>query len=176
MTVDAPYFILETERLVLRRQQAADVSFLTDLWTDPDVTRYLGGPRERGWLQAEFEESAANPFAHPHDLWPVLEKGTGLGVGHCGLLEKEVEGEAEIELNYIFAASAWGKGYAVEMGRALRQYAFEVEGLDRLIALIDPANAASERVAAKIGMHYERDVVRSGGVLRKLYVVETSGS
>jgi len=173
MSVGDPYLILETERLVLGRQQAADVSFLTDIWADPEVTRYLGGPRERGWLQSEFGQTAANPFAHPHDLWPVFEKETGRGVGHCGLLEKEVDGKAEIELNYIFAASAWGRGYATEMGRALAQLAFETEGLERLVALIEPANESSERVAIKIGMRFVKDVARSGGALRKLYAIDS---
>jgi ribosomal-protein-alanine N-acetyltransferase len=170
MGADDPDLILETERLILRRQRADDVSFLTDLWADHDATRYLGGPRERGWLQAELEESAANPTAHAHDLWPVLEKATGRGVGHCGLLEKEVDGAAEIELNYVFAASAWGRGYAAEMGLALTRFAFETDGLERVIALIDPGNESSERVAIKIGMRFERDVVRPGGAL--LYALE----
>jgi RimJ/RimL family protein N-acetyltransferase len=38
---------LETERLILRVQQARDVPYLVDLWADPEVTRYLGGPRDR---------------------------------------------------------------------------------------------------------------------------------
>ncbi len=164
--------ILETGRLVLRYQQAADVEFLVDLWTDPQVTRYLGGPRDRDWLQSVFEETVKNPSAERYDLWPVIEKKSGLLVGHCGLLDKEVEGRPEIELTYILAASAWGRGYATEMGQALKQHAFEKLGIGRLIALIEPENAASERVALKLGMRLEKEVIRPGGELRKVYVVE----
>ena len=166
--------ILETPRLILRRQQASDVTPLVDLWADPDVTRYLGGPRDRDWLRGVFEETAEAPFAEQYDLWPVVEKATGKVVGHCGLLEKEVEGKTEIELTYVFARSAWGKGYATEIGRALRDYAFEALGIGRLIALIEPENVASERVARKVGMRFDRQVERPGGALRKVYVVEAA--
>ncbi len=165
--------ILETERLILRLQRSADVEGLVDLWSDPAVTRYMGGPRERDWLRTEFEEVGRNPTAEQYDLWPVLEKESGQLVGNCGLLEKEVAGKAEIEMVYVFAASVWGKGYATEIGEALIRHATEVMGLERLISLIEPENAASERVAQKVGMHFDREVQRPGGSMRKVYVIES---
>ena len=147
---------------------------LVDLWADPDVTRHLGGPRDRDWLRGVFEETACAPFADRYDLWPVVEKETGKVVGHCGLLEKDVEGEAEIELTYVFSRSAWGKGYATEIGRALRDHAFDKLRIGRLIALIEPENVVSECVARKIGMRFDREVIRPGGALRKVYVVEAA--
>jgi [ribosomal protein S5]-alanine N-acetyltransferase len=165
--------ILETERLILRRQRAEDIEALVGLWSDAEVTRYLGGPREQDWLRKEFEAVGRNPEAEPFDLWPVIEKETGVLVGHSGLLEKEVAGKSEIELSYFFAATAWGQGYATEIGRALIQYAFDELDIVRLIALIEPDNAASERVACKIGMHFDREVERPGGALRKVYLIES---
>lgn len=163
--------ILETERLLLRRQQASDIEFLTDLWSDPQVTLYLGGPRDRDWLRSIFQETAQDPYAEPFDLWPLVEKASSQVVGHCGLLDKEVAGKMEIELNYILTPMAWGKGYATEIGQALKQWAFETIGVERLIALIEPENEPSERVAVRLGMRLEREIVRPGGV-RKVYVVE----
>lgn len=165
--------ILETERLILRLQRPADIDALVDLWSDPAVTHYMGGPRERDWLRTEFEEDGRNPAAEQYDLWPVIEKGSGQLVGNCGLLEKEVAGKAEIELVYVFAACAWGNGYATEIGMALIRHAFETLGLERLIALIEPENAASERVAQKVGMRFDREVRRPGGAIRKVYVIES---
>ncbi|MBA7556411.1 hypothetical protein ES705_49119 [subsurface metagenome] len=88
------------------------------------------------------------------------------------MLDKEVEGKTEIELTYIFASPAWGKGYATEIAQSLKQYAFKKLGIERLIALIKPENAASERVAVKIGMIMEKKVIRPGKVVRKMYVIE----
>lgn len=167
--------ILETARLTLRVQRASDVASLVDLWADPNVTRYLGGPRDRAWLRSAFEETAEDPYAERYDLWPVIERESGHLVGNCGLLEKEVEGRTEIELIYVLTPSAWGKGYATEMGRALKRHAFEEMGIRRLIALIEPENEASEQVAIRIGMRLEREVVRPGGEVRRVYAVERGG-
>jgi ribosomal-protein-alanine N-acetyltransferase len=163
---------LETERLRLRPMRAGDVVDLVRLWADPEVTRYMGGPREEAALHEIFSEELGRPPPEADDLWPVEEKATGQVVGHCGLLEKEVDGKAEVELVYVFARPAWGKGYGTEMAGALKEHALVVMGLERLIALIDPGNAASEQVAIKVGMTLERETVRPGGKMMRVYVVE----
>jgi len=164
--------ILETPRLRLRRTRLADVPALVALWLDPEVTRHMGGPREESMLTKVFEEAAENPFAEPYDLWPVEEKTTGEVIGDCGLLSKEIEGVNEIELVYVIARSRWGRGYASEIAEALVHHAFEAHGLRRLVSLIEPENAGSERVARKVGMRLERAVLRPGGARRLLYAVE----
>jgi ribosomal-protein-alanine N-acetyltransferase len=167
-----PSTVLETERLLLRGQSASDLPFLIDLWTDPDVTSYLGGPRKRQRLEADLREGSCEPPAGSHDLWPTVERATGRPVGHCGLLRKEVEGREETDVIYVLARTAWGRGYATEVAQALGGYAFSTLGDQRLIALIDPENLASERVAVKIGMRLERTIPRPGGSVRRLYAVE----
>lgn len=44
-------------------------------------------------------------------------------------------------------------------------------GIGRLVALIEPQNGASERVAVKVGMRLEQEVIRPGGEVRKVYAV-----
>jgi [ribosomal protein S5]-alanine N-acetyltransferase len=166
--------ILETERLRLRYLEPGDVSAVVDLWLDPDVTFYMGGPRDRDIVTANITATAKNPTAEKYDLWPVEEKaGSGL-IGYCGLLDKEVDGKIEFELVYLFAKNAWGKGYATEIAAGIKEYAFKKMGLVRLISLIEPENEASERVAVKVGMRLEKEVVRPGGALRRVYVVEAA--
>lgn len=160
---------IETERLTIRDLQPDDVDALVALWTDPDVTAHMGGPRDEAELRGLLEADLASPSADPFDLRPVVEKATGRVIGDCGLLEKEVDGQAEIELVYVIAKSAWGKGYATEAALALRDHAFGRMGLTRLISLIEPGNAASERVALKAGLRYEKDVVRPSGKLMRVY-------
>jgi RimJ/RimL family protein N-acetyltransferase len=74
----------------------------------------------------------------------------------------DIAGRPEIELGYRLARLAWGRGYATEAAHAVRDLAFTTLGLKRLIAMIDPANGASIRVAEKIGMQYEKDIVFGG--------------
>lgn len=163
--------ILETPRLILRLQQASDIDFLVELWADPQVTAYLGGPRDREWLRGELHQAAQHPAAQKYDLWLLLEKPAMKPVGHCGLLEKESEGTAEIELTYVLAPPVWGMGYATEIARALKLYAFDTLGVDRLVALVHPGNQASEQVAIRAGMRLEKVAERPGGAMRRLYAV-----
>ena len=162
---------IETERLLLRTLERADAEPLARLWSDAAVTRFMGGPRDEETIRRMMEEEAGSP-TRMDDLWPVVEKATGKVIGHCGLLRKEVDGQEEVELVYVLATSAWGRGYASEIASALRDYAFKQAGLTRLIALIDPQNAPSERVAIRVGMHREKETLRPGDKVMILYAVE----
>jgi ribosomal-protein-alanine N-acetyltransferase len=163
---------IETDRLLLRDLREDDLDALAALWTDPDVTRYMGGPRDPARIHDMLAEDLPADPPDPFALWPVIEKATGRIVGHCGLLEKEVDGRDEVELTYVFARSAWGQGYATEIAAALRDYAFGRLGLARIVSIIDPENAASQRVAVKVGMRYAKDTLRSDGMTRRIYLME----
>jgi ribosomal-protein-alanine N-acetyltransferase len=161
--------LIETERLVIRDLGISDVEALARTWCDPDVTRFMGGPRDAAEVRRILAEDARSTSPPAMDLWPVLEKRSGQVVGQCGLLEKEVDGQAEVELVYVLARAAWGRGYATEAAAAIQGYAREHLGLQRLIALIDPENGASERVALKVGLRLERKTLRHGGKLMCVY-------
>ena len=160
---------LETERLLLRSLQSTDIITLADLWSDFEVTRFMGGPRDYQTtlkiLQEDLDQNPASIF----DLWPVVEKITGQLVGHCGILDKEVDNREEFELVYVFAKSVWRKGYATEIASSLKEYACEPLGLNRMIALIDPMNPASSNVARKIGFQYEKDTIRPEGKVMQVF-------
>lgn len=166
------YRILETERLLLRYQTHTDIEFLVALWSDPKVVEYVGGVREEGFLKNEFTQTAMNPFAEKYDLWVVCDKHTGKPIGHCGYIDKEIDGETEYELNYMIDASAWGNGYATEIALALKDYAFDTLGLHRIVAIILPENTASLRVAQKIGMRVDKEIMRPDAEIKKLCVLE----
>lgn len=161
---------LETQRLLIRDLKGQDIPALVRLWIDPDVTRYMGGPRDETGLRASLEEDAA-AVPHAFDLRPVVDKASGEVVGHCGLLEKLVDGAPEIELVYVFAKAAWGRGLATEAANRLRDHVFADNGVRRLIALIDPANVASARVAAKTGFAFEKTTVRPEGKEMQVYAL-----
>lgn len=84
-------------------------------------------------------------------------------IGYCGLTHfSDIEGQPEIEVGYRLARAWWGQGFATEAARGVRNYAFHSLGLSRLVSLIEPSNTASLRVAAKLGMHREREVMLPG--------------
>ena len=73
----------------------------------------------------------------------------------------------------IFSTIYWGKGLATEAAIATRDYAFARLGITRLISIIDPENVRSIRVAEKIGMQYEKDVVFQSLPVR-IYAIDKS--
>ena len=76
-------------------------------------------------------------------------------IGRIGLLYPE--GWPGLEVGWLVARSHWGQGLATEGGRAALDYAFETVGAERVISLIRPDNAASIRVAEKLGETRERE-------------------
>lgn len=132
----------------------------------------MGGPRGYDAVLATLSEDAALDEPPVFDLWFVQERETGRLVGHRGLPDKEVEGREEVELVHVIARNAWGRGYATEAATAIRDFALRELDQPRLVALIDPENAASERVAQKAGFGFEREVARPDGKTKRLYAFE----
>ena len=144
---------LSTERLVLRPLRPADVEACFALYADPEVTRYLGWTcPDRAAYGELFETALARHAALPagEGVWGAEERETGL---LCGIfILKGLEGRPEIEIGYHLARNAWGRGLATEGSRELLRYAFADLGLDRVICLVDPANARSAAVAGRLGL------------------------
>ena len=65
------------------------------------------------------------------ELWPMVLKESGELIGHCGPLKKAVDGQMELELVYVLAQAARGKGLATEAALAPRDHAFGALGRRR---------------------------------------------
>jgi [ribosomal protein S5]-alanine N-acetyltransferase len=162
-----------TERLSLLPVAATEVEHAVRLWTDPVVTRHIGGPRSPEPVREHFQRAAADPEAvYQEDgdrWWSIFRRDTDEWIGLCALLGKEIAGRSEVELGYFFLPHAWGHGFAAEAAACLATCAFEDLAIPSLIALIDPQNARSVGVAVHIGMTLEASIPRPGGHVRKLY-------
>jgi ribosomal-protein-alanine N-acetyltransferase len=163
---------LVTKRFFVRSLKTEDVQALAKLWTDPDVTRFMGSPRDYEEVYEQLMEDAHLLPPPKFDLWVVIEKATRDIIGHCGILDKDIDNNREFELVYVIDKPSWGKGYATEIATAIRNFAFHELGLNRIVSLIDPANQASSRVAIKVGLKYEKAVVRPGDKIMHLYSLE----
>jgi RimJ/RimL family protein N-acetyltransferase len=156
--------IVETARLVLRHFRISDLEAMLILFGDAEVMRYGDGAQSpqwvRSWLRRRLDEAHQHSGIGP---WAVIEKASSETIGYCGLFYfPDINGQAETEIGYRLARPFWGRGYATEAARAVRDYAFSTLGISRLITIIDPHNVASIRVAEKIGMRYEQDVIFDG--------------
>ncbi len=150
---------LETKCLVLRPMLEADLDALHLIFTDPRVMAAFDHPlftREQmqGWLQRNLDHQNR----HGYGLFSVILKETGELIGDCGLEQMEDQGAAE--LGYDFRSDYWNQGYATEAAVAVRDHAFDVLGLPKLISLIRVGNLASKRVAEKVGMTLAEEFTR----------------
>lgn len=157
--------VLETDRLILRRLTRADLDDLYALYRDPEVRKYF----PEGALTYEQTREELDWFIEVYygeygfGLWAAIHKATGEFIGRCGLIPWTLEGRSEVEVAYMLAKAYWGQGLGTEAARAIRDYGFEQLGFDRLICLIDAGNRASIRVAEKIGMRFEKEIIDDQG-------------
>ena len=89
-------------------------------------------------------------------LYLVKLKETAESIGMCGLIKRDTL--EDVDIGYAYLPRFWSKGYAVEAAQAVKEYAKNVVGLNRLVAIVDPENAGSMRVLEKIGLQFERMV------------------
>jgi ribosomal-protein-alanine N-acetyltransferase len=157
-------FKLNTRRLFLRQFEMADLeSIYQQVFSDAEVMRFGNGPQTREWTQGWIETSLENYKVRGFGPYAVMEKDSSKLIGYCGLFFfPDINGQSEIEIGYRLGRSTWGHGYATEAAIAVRDHALQTLHRKRLVALIDPHNTASIRVAQKLGMHYEKDVMLEG--------------
>lgn len=154
--------ILETPRLYLRYQDHRDIKFLMSLWSDPDTTRFVGGPREGEFLRREFTKTADHPRDEEYDLWPLIRTVDHRILGHAGLLPKTVDSRSYLEVSFFLAPEYRGQGYALEIARGLITLALNELHEPAVIAIIHPGNTSSRRVVTRAGMEFWRQESRSG--------------
>ncbi|MGH2977515.1 MAG: GNAT family N-acetyltransferase [Gaiellaceae bacterium] len=169
--------MIETERLLLRLPRLEDASAFVELYTDPVAMEFIGGVHPdaavdpewplRIWLE-RWEQNGAGPFV-------AERREDGAVLGRAGLLVWDVRtwshtsfatagDHAQPELGWAFIRAHWGKGYATEAARAVRDWAYRERDVDMLISLIAPANVRSAGVAERLGANPGKTVTLSQGV------------
>lgn len=156
--------VAETERLMLRHFAAADACALEAVFCSPEVMRYGDGVQTPKWIRAWVAEMIDGWYATwGFGMWAIVEQATGDVIGYCGVSRFPSRcGRDEAELGYRLARVHWGRGYATEAAGAVRDHGLYTLRVPRIIAVIDPANGASVRVAVKIGMRFEREITFDG--------------
>jgi RimJ/RimL family protein N-acetyltransferase len=141
---------LRTERLRLRPFTLADRKAIHAVYADPEVMRYVGHGAHRSMAETATALRAYGELLERRgfSFLAVTELAGGELIGDAGL---HPLGD-DVELGYTLARAAWGRGYATEIGRALLVHAFGALEAPRVLAQVEPANAASRRVLEKLGM------------------------
>ena len=145
--------VLKTERLTLRGWRQSDVVPFIAMSADHEVMRYfpaLLSPDEAREYIADLQERFRKwGFGY----WAV-EAPDAPFAGFVGLSRPKIDAQFTpcVEIGWRLARQAQGKGYAKEAALEALRYGFEELGLKEIVAMVSPENAASCRVADRIGM------------------------
>jgi RimJ/RimL family protein N-acetyltransferase len=148
---------IETARLRLRMFRPADLDRMCEITSDPEVTRFIGYgvPLTREETQTNLN-MIMNAFRRRgYGRWALERRDTGALIGYCGLSSGNPE--VGIEVAYMLAREEWGRGLAVEAGRASLRYGFEALRVDSVAGLTFHDNARSRAVLERLGMRFVRD-------------------
>ncbi|MEL6228021.1 MAG: GNAT family N-acetyltransferase [Pseudomonadota bacterium] len=152
---------LESERLVLRAWQLADLDRHAAFAGDQVLARYRGGAVNRSKAKSAMATQNGDWSLHGYGGFAVaLRDEPDHAIGMTGLYHPPEFDEPE--LFYSLYRDHHGHGYAVEMGRAVQVWAAGTRGLPPLMSMIHPDNAPSRSVSERLGGAIEAEVTWRG--------------
>lgn len=166
--------LIETDRLILRKVTEKDADSLLVYLSDEEVTRHMGlapfasiedALDEIGWYQSIFGNGTGM-------RWGITVKEEDRIIGSCGFLNLS-EKHHRAEIGFELSREHWGKGIAGEALHAVAAYGFTHLNLNRIEALIEPANSPSQKLVEKTGFLREgllRDYEYTQGKFDDLYM------
>ncbi|MEM9518913.1 MAG: GNAT family N-acetyltransferase [Actinomycetota bacterium] len=157
----APAEITKDDQVVLREIVDDDAEDLLAVLGDPEVMRYgTTGVATLADCRHFIETNRAAAKRTGMAGWAICMPTDSTLLGYCRLRgDADWVGEGEIEVGYRLATRAWGRGLATAAARLARDLAFDRFGATTLIAVIDPANTPSIRVAERLGMRPTREIM-----------------
>jgi RimJ/RimL family protein N-acetyltransferase len=145
---------LTTERLTLRGYTLADWPAYRAFYKS-DATDYIGGRQDMRSAWSLFAGQAGHWALHDYG-WFIVDDGTG-AVGSVGL--HNPPHHPDLEIGWIVFEAGRGKGYATEAAQAALTWGADViAAAPRLVSYIDRDNAASKRVATKLGARFDGEM------------------
>lgn len=153
-----PWDICETKRCFVRETTIEDVESFYRIYRDKSITMYMENlfqekDEERQYIKDYIEKVYG---FYSFGMWTVCLRETGEVIGRAGLSMRE--GFEEPELGYVIGKKWQRQGIAFEVCEKILEYGRDELGFERVQALMDPRNAASERLCRKLGFCYEKEL------------------
>nr|WP_295884783.1 GNAT family N-acetyltransferase [uncultured Devosia sp.] len=145
---------LTTPRLVLRAHTQEDFAACCTLWTDPEVTRFIGGrPSTPEEVWRRIIGYAGMWQLKGYGYFLATSRASGAIVGEFGVADFHRDitpplGETP-EAGWVMLPQHHGQGLAYEALFAVLAWADE--RIARTVCMIDPANEPSLKLAGKLG-------------------------
>lgn len=155
-------------RLRMHRYRQDDFGPMSEMFDDAEVTRHtLLGRRDRAQCQQVLDGYMRFWDDNGYGMRALYERDSGEYAGECGLF---IAPMGKIALRYALPRAHWGKGYATEASVAATADAFEVQGLDYVIAGVKPENLPSHHVLRKLGWR-ETELYHHGDLSFTIYEI-----
>lgn len=147
-------YAFETARLRIRPWAGAERPALARMAGDEEMMRHVS--QGRAWSDDRIDQFLQRQAGYLERYGVCFGAVELLDGGEIiGMSGMQPHDDGRFELGWWIWKDHWGQGYAAEATRPFIDHAREIMGLDCLVAIIDPPNRASHRVAEKLGMRYE---------------------
>jgi ribosomal-protein-alanine N-acetyltransferase len=165
---------ITTARLILRPFAEEDTDPLHQILGDRDVIRYLPTtePPARDRVRRFVIDQIDHWQKRGYGWWAVEPRAQKTLIGWNGL--RYLPETDEIEVAYLLSKAWWGQGLATEGAKASLRYGFETIGMETIIALVHPENAASQRVIEKLGMTFIEQALYFGIDCRRYTIARSA--
>ena len=149
-------FFLTSAHLGFRCWTEEDLPLAIELWGDPDVSGFIGGPFTEEMVRSRLSKEIAQRKESGLQYWPVFLLDGGEHVGCLGLRPYRPEHRV-YELGFHLRRKFWGRGLGEEGARVAIAYAFGALRAEALFAGHHPANESSKRLLLKLGFVYTHE-------------------
>lgn len=172
--------VLRTERLVVRDWRDDEADRMLDLYSRPEVVRFLGSSptpmasleQAAGGIARAREHNAGAPAAC--GWWAVEVAASGTVAGTVAVVPITDDPEGALEVAWHLHPDCQGLGYATEAARAVLARAHDL-GTAEVLCLVAPANAASLAVAHRLRLEPRGRTDRYYGMPLEVFVSRSPG-
>lgn len=143
-----------TARLSLSRPAPVDIDTIGSIHTDPVACAHNPSDllASRDDAPALFRRWDEHWQRWGFGYWVVRRHESAAPIGFCGVKVMSLNGRDVLNLFYRLTPPAWGDGVAAEAASAVLDWIGRNTAGAPVIARVRPANAASRRVAQRIGL------------------------
>lgn len=164
--------MIDTDRLLLRPHTLQDTASIFQLATDPAVSQFIRGlpvSHEEAWQR--LLRYAGHWSLLGFGMFAVFERATGQFIGEVGLADFQrglgPDFDGTPEAAWLFTGASHGRGYAWEAMTAALAWLDGQRESTRRVCIIDVNNAASIKLATKLGFKHYGHATYRGAELGK---------
>lgn len=155
-------FVLQTQNLILVKLRKVDASFILELVNSPGWLQYIGDRNVHSILDAEqyLQNGILKCYKeYGFGFWLVKDIIKNQKLGICGITKRESLDFPDI--GFAFLPKYQSMGYGYEAAIATLKHVKENLRLERIVAIANVENVASNTLLIKIGMKFEKVILNS---------------